>query len=1343
MENVSLTGENASGSTYSQSKWIFIGAKLSDEANEQQIKGVLAHELCHYILGLVYENQENPYYKHMIKIVEKFNEIVKVIDKWSQTGNTEGQDDECNGIISSVFIGYPVQDYHAELIVRVIQILLVFDDDEEKIKYLENKYKIIFDFWYENVIPELQNYNLKSQNLVRKANKMFELLLSIETEKIMFQSSKNIKELLEESCAIIPTNSVELMMAYILKYLQNEFDDQLETQNVFVDPIKLKNHKIMETFIELLAQNQELKIFVDCSKEVPVTFSQFLFGKDTKLIFIIPIEVNIETFSKNIETCCKNVKKMEINFSWSDLAADTQQLLLQTKVNFQNNLTFSFGDLIRTKTSTIHQLTRNSYEEKEQEVLNEIIDSKLLKIFITKSEISINIKPDDENDFDLLFQPREVGKKKTNRSQSCSFREQSEVELRNNKYVLISDMAGNGKSWIMKNYEKTWREKSPLKWVNFVDLKQFIEEFKAHVMNKENPKFSSFFVDKILKPKTDFEGKMFKNFYENGNVCILFDGFDEIAPNYADFVSQLAQSFESNGGNQLWIATRDYFEVNLQQKLQLESIFKLSRFSQEHGVNLIISKWILNDLKNQSKFKSRNDFEIFKKNSPNFEKYKMLANKIIQRLLISEKEPIGWPQFYIMIANIFKDNKEAALDLTRSKIYEKFAINLYKIWSEEKGKIRQEASLESQSKEISFWKFHQFLAIASFYPELAKILFPGYDGRDWTEEEIIACGMISKIGGIYSFLHETFREFFVADFVVKELKKIEDPKKRSTFFPKFDFFKTKTNNDVTELFSNILTHCELGIIRMFINDEVDESTLLKALPKMMKFIDNFYKMDSLGEIFAKNLKKIADFVIAVLRTGNYENVKKLIENNINSIVFATKNSELFMKFQEFIFEFLNVSDLKKLIQMQEVLNNLIQSNLEIEVFDNFVTFVETKFGSNFVVEEMKKVTKRRMQEKIFSFLSRSPKFDTSKLKLCFKIIKKFLNASEVIKMLELCQKEGDNIIHVCIRRQDEKYLKALWMEIENYFKSQNIWQEFEKIIIHKDGYNKNILCWAAECKKIEFHQTLWELLDGTFESLEELRCFILENNHGNNFVHRLVARNDPEIIEFTINLMKEKFDKIQFKKIVKSTNKDGQNLLHAVAYFIKEIQVHQVLWKALFSSCQNESEFLEILKIVDNNNQNVLNIAAIYSTSEIFELMINELEKVASNFEIKNFLSHLGNLNQNLMQSATSKKSIKMQSTIWTIFRKYFTASEMLDFIKHADKKGENLLFYGFFTFSIEVVDFAWTEIKSFLNSEQQVEYLKTTDGHGISLFQWTLKNRNHHKDLYDWLKNVMDEYKI
>ncbi|XP_070504130.1 uncharacterized protein [Chironomus tepperi] len=127
VENASLSESVALGSTYPVSKWIFIGAKLSDKGKnsvnerEQQIKGVLAHELCHYVMKLVYQNNENPYYEHREDLREMFEDIVQKYDKWSMVDG-DGPDDQYNGIISSVYKHYDPKEFHQELIVRVSRI---------------------------------------------------------------------------------------------------------------------------------------------------------------------------------------------------------------------------------------------------------------------------------------------------------------------------------------------------------------------------------------------------------------------------------------------------------------------------------------------------------------------------------------------------------------------------------------------------------------------------------------------------------------------------------------------------------------------------------------------------------------------------------------------------------------------------------------------------------------------------------------------------------------------------------------------------------------------------------------------------------------------------------------------------------------------------------------------------------------------------------------------------------------------------------------------------------------------------------------------------------------------
>ncbi|XP_070492349.1 uncharacterized protein [Chironomus tepperi] len=177
VENVSLGESSACGSTYPVSKWIFIGAKLSDFKRDQEIKGIIAHELCHYVLCLVYDNQENPYYKYSLDKKEVFDKIVTETNFWSETENNQ-LDDECFGIISSVYLQYAEKDFHPELIVRPVQIMTQFDNNKKKFNSIQNKFKNLFDFWHKNVIPELKKYIQKNKDVSKDAQDHDQVMLN-------------------------------------------------------------------------------------------------------------------------------------------------------------------------------------------------------------------------------------------------------------------------------------------------------------------------------------------------------------------------------------------------------------------------------------------------------------------------------------------------------------------------------------------------------------------------------------------------------------------------------------------------------------------------------------------------------------------------------------------------------------------------------------------------------------------------------------------------------------------------------------------------------------------------------------------------------------------------------------------------------------------------------------------------------------------------------------------------------------------------------------------------------------------------------------------------------------
>lgn len=92
---------------------IYIGARqLLDETTSCETLAVMAHELCHFAMKLVYGNKANPYKINDLTTKEEFEKISQICQE--NEGNEE--------VIDSVFHHYPERMHHGELIVRVVHL---------------------------------------------------------------------------------------------------------------------------------------------------------------------------------------------------------------------------------------------------------------------------------------------------------------------------------------------------------------------------------------------------------------------------------------------------------------------------------------------------------------------------------------------------------------------------------------------------------------------------------------------------------------------------------------------------------------------------------------------------------------------------------------------------------------------------------------------------------------------------------------------------------------------------------------------------------------------------------------------------------------------------------------------------------------------------------------------------------------------------------------------------------------------------------------------------------------------------------------------------------------------
>jgi len=1268
---------------------------------------------------LVYNNKLLPYYKNAKNIRDEFDGIVTEMDNWSQSGSNE-TDDECNKIISSVFTDYRKEKHHLELIVRPVHILVEFHDKDnnEKSNDLEKKYENLFNFWTNRVLHDLQEYCKKNLKIV-KLNRIYKLLPDILESKIDINCMKIEETLIASKLAIVTTNIPKLLFIDIHNYLQNSLGSLLDSKNFFIEPNKVETQEQWNYIAHICKTAPDLNIFVDCTKgDVSVSLGNIFVNKNFNFIF----GVSNEQQSAKLKTIFKKVKRMnhtenEKNYNWNDLTQESQNLLLETRIDFQNNSQVSLMDLLKSENTTGTQ------------DLSEIIDDQMLYFLTENQKISINTKLENElNEEKFIFKTRRFRVKQkdaNNKKEDVPKISQEELllNIKNKQYVLISDQAGNGKSWAMKNFTKILRERNPTSWVTYVDLKQFIDQFEAQ---KSEPEFSTFMIKYILNLQQNFEEKVFQKFYNNGKVFILFDGFDEIAPNYAQVVSNLAENFQQNGGNQLWIATRDYFEVDLKKKLKLDVAYSLDEMAEEEGIDMIASSWVLMDSKeSKNEPKSKEDFDKVIKSLPEYKNYQLKALELVKKVTVSWNRSIGLPLLFKLIARL--KNEKYVERLKKSEIFDKFIRNLYKRWSDDKGTIRKEASVDSQKFELNFYTFHYYHAILSLFSELAAILYPGYNGSEWKHEEIIACGILTiKDGKIY-FIHETFREYFVADFITIGLKKL------------------KIGETVLELFVEILTVKKFGVIRMFLNDMIDNVSILTEIqPKVQKYIAQFYKMTSFYDFFTSNLKNLVDLVFGVLKTGDYKQVLEILRKNVSRIAILTKDSKIFQKFQEFIFGYLKVNDLKKLIIRRSVLHGIVESSLEIEMFEDFVIKMEAKTDKEFTREALGKYGYN-----IFFFLSTSSHINVHKVQKVLEIMEKFLTVDEIFELMSKCDAEG-SVLKTCVWKGNKENLKILWTAIENYFTTRKIHQKFKELVKKHEKFNENILhCFVHRANRddsIDFYKTLWELLLKTFEDREELKDFVLQKDiEGLNFVYNFVKKNvDQAIFDWTIKILDETFEKAQLQEILQFKGWNEMILLKYVARSSSS-EVIKILCNIVQDLCGTNEKCLEMLNESIGNGQNIFNGVVFDSSSEVFEFMIQELEKIASRDKIKEILKRTTSReNLNLLELAAKyNKSLELHKSLWKTIREYCEESEITHFITNVAIFNINLLFIVVRHNKKEIIELTWNEIKKNLNHNEQVQYLKLKGKRGGNLIQCSNRNWIHKNEVTEWVKNLIKEYGI
>jgi len=400
-------------------------------------------------------------------------------------------------------------------------------------------------------------------------------------------------------------------------------------------------------------------------------------------------------------------------------------------------------------------------------------------------------------------------------------------EAEHQRMVLISDTAGMGKSTVLTHLTKQIKQKFPNKWVVRIDLNDHTDALKA--LKKEQidkEKAVEFVSEKLLKLEPGLEMVLFKKCCEEKQkvrIIIMLDSFDEISPSYKQTVTDLLQALRQTAVEQLWVTTRPHLRQELEDKLQQLS-YTLEPFSEENQVEFLKKFWGL-----KGWFRELDDEEEKQVET----KLQTCAKELINiSKLVSDKdtEITGIPLQTRILAEAFVEeirpcfqSLESIPSLTINPdllgLYERFIDRKCDVYLGEKIKNPTDKEAAKNQKEILLEfvrEDHQLLALEMLFNEEQLAPLQINNHCTFSDEELTSIGIVQiSYEGKLQFIHRTFADYYVADFLVNQLAK------GTHHYQKLQDF----------LLKKVFTEEEYLVIRVFIDGLLSRSKPAKDILK--------------------------------------------------------------------------------------------------------------------------------------------------------------------------------------------------------------------------------------------------------------------------------------------------------------------------------------------------------------------------------------------------------------------------------------------------------------------------------------------------------------------------------
>jgi len=791
---------------------IYVGAK-----EQSKLLGTLAHELTHLAMQVCYNNQCNPY--------EALDEQKKcAFDKIVAECHDRTRIDD---IIKWVFMLYKRSDWPAELIVRVPHLLAHYSGEQDR-QLITQQVSELFDFYEQHTQEDLKRFienpaRFKARHKIQSLNTLLGKMVEIEQSKIWFNDKCRLNDDII-NCHTIHILSSPLPQLTILNLYQVLRRKQLSVSDIksgyiFLTAEQFQNREKAQAIYQAFQSVTHPTLIIECSCEYDRSVADILailnsFSEKRRIILIAVTEV-----AQSLQGKLNYQAKVtyDKDYLWSDLTPDSQNELLKNTVCFQgstvclNKLISSespvtkflpVADLLEKKTleigkplltSTTDGCIENCYVPRtfnhQVVIKKDIFDQKFSDLLATnEQEFRKCCQDNPERNVHWLLEDKS-GRLIWWQSQGSVTALHEYIDARNplpytpenldeflqqaqwQKVMLIADTAGMGKTTVLTHLSKQIKEKFPTYWVVKIDLNDHTDVLETQMKQKIGA--IEFLSEKLLKFQHPFEKELFKQccqgLEEPTKVIMMFDGFDEISPKYKETVLDLLQDLNPLNQpwiEQLWVTTRLHLREELEDNLQ-QLCYTLEPFSEDNQIAFLTKFW-------------RQHLKLQEGNQQQLETYaRALIEKLAQSISDKEKEFTGIPLQTRMLAEAFekevktfclsqKCDPELPKDLCLVDLYRKFITNKWNIFIE-KGEIAKEQLSHTVIHDISVTKNHQKLALEVLFPELKDTVSKLEKSQLLVPEAISGIGIVQYINDKFHFIHRTFAEYYVADFLVTQL----------------------------------------------------------------------------------------------------------------------------------------------------------------------------------------------------------------------------------------------------------------------------------------------------------------------------------------------------------------------------------------------------------------------------------------------------------------------------------------------------------------------------------------------------------------------------------------------